>query len=207
MENKQTEKLFKIINHEMGEEIIRIDNKYNNLSNERKEKAKKVLRASGIQIGSEYRAGDPGYHGKNLAIDVPGAQWGGSGAIGQKEFAGSRKVRQILGIEAYLKGGRVLEPTLTLIGEKGAEFIFDNDTTRNSPPGFLDALNKANTKQGVMYLIQKYASYNQPYGGEPQVVEVPVYVPIPSGGGGGDACVAVGGGVNNNDQFDRLAIG
>ncbi len=61
-----------------------------------KEKAKAALRAAGIQVGSEYRPGDPGWHGANLAIDVPGGQWGGSGAIGQREYNGSAKVRQVL---------------------------------------------------------------------------------------------------------------
>jgi hypothetical protein len=63
---------------------------------EDKEKAKTALRAAGIQVGSEFRPGDPGWHGKDLAIDVPGAQWGGSGAIGQREYNGSAKVRQVL---------------------------------------------------------------------------------------------------------------
>lgn len=61
-----------------------------------KERAKAALRAAGIQIGSEYRPGDPGWHGANLAIDVPGGQWGGSGAIGQREYNGSARVRQVL---------------------------------------------------------------------------------------------------------------
>ena len=61
-----------------------------------KERAKAALRAAGIRIGSEYRPGDPGWHGANLAIDVPGAQWGGSGAIGQREYNGSAKVREVL---------------------------------------------------------------------------------------------------------------
>ncbi len=61
-----------------------------------KERAKAALRAAGIQVGSEYRPGDPGWHGANLAIDVPGAQWGGSGAIGQREYNGSARVRQVL---------------------------------------------------------------------------------------------------------------
>jgi len=61
-----------------------------------KERAKAALRAAGIQIGSEFRPGDRGWHGENLAIDIPGAQWGGSGAIGQREFNGSAKVRQVL---------------------------------------------------------------------------------------------------------------
>ena len=63
-----------------------------------KERAKAKLKASGIEIGSEYRAGDRGYHGKNLAIDIPGSQWGGSGSIGNLEFQGSKKVRRILGL-------------------------------------------------------------------------------------------------------------
>jgi hypothetical protein len=69
-----------------------------------KERAKAALRAAGIKIGSEYRPGDSGYHGKNLAIDVPGYQWGGSGTIGQKEYDGSSRVRSVLG----LKGGGII---------------------------------------------------------------------------------------------------
>ena len=61
-----------------------------------KERAKAALRAAGIKVGSEYREGDPGWHGVNLAIDIPGAQWGGSGAIGAREFNGSARVRQVL---------------------------------------------------------------------------------------------------------------
>lgn len=63
-----------------------------------KERAKKALREAGIQIGSEYRSDSGTYHGLNLAIDIPGSQWGGSGTIGQREFAGSAKVRRVLGI-------------------------------------------------------------------------------------------------------------
>ena len=65
---------------------------------EDKERAKTALRAAGIEIGSEYREGSRGYHGKNLAFDVPGSQWGGSGVIGPIEYRGSAKVRSILGI-------------------------------------------------------------------------------------------------------------
>lgn len=71
-----------------------------------KERAKKALRLAGIRIGSELRPGDRGYHGLNLAIDIPGYQWGGSGVIGKKEFEGSKKVREVLG----LKDGGVVGP-------------------------------------------------------------------------------------------------
>jgi hypothetical protein len=70
----------------------------------RQERAKAALRAKGFTIGSEYRRGDRGYHGANLAIDIPGYQWGGSGAIGQKEYDGSSRVRSVLG----LKGGGII---------------------------------------------------------------------------------------------------
>jgi hypothetical protein len=82
-----------------------------------KEKAKRALRAQGITIGSELRPGDKGYHGVNLAIDVPGHQWGGSGSRGSKEFAGSKKVRQILG----LKDGGIIEPSKKLPNTKPLE--------------------------------------------------------------------------------------
>jgi len=128
-----------------------------------KEKTKRALGAANIQIGSEYRQGDPGYHGKNLAFDVPGNQWGGSGAIGQKEFAGSKKVRQILGIGAFAKGGRIHKPIIALIGEKGSEFVFDADTTRGLDklaPQLLEKLNFASTKPQLASILQSYASYD-----------------------------------------------
>jgi tape measure domain-containing protein len=37
-------------------------------------------------------------HHQGLAMDVPGYQWGGTGAIGAKEYAGSARVRQVMGI-------------------------------------------------------------------------------------------------------------
>ncbi|NBX71503.1 hypothetical protein EBQ91_01125, partial [bacterium] len=68
-------------------------------------------------------------HYSGLAFDVPGAQWGGSGAIGSRDYSGSAKVRTVLkeflgGSNAKLaKGGRVTKPTRALIGEKGPEFV------------------------------------------------------------------------------------
>ena len=62
-------------------------------SDEMKERAKKMLRSEGIVIGSEYRPNDPGCHGDNRAIDIPGDQV----PIGDEPKM-SRKVRSILGI-------------------------------------------------------------------------------------------------------------
>ena len=97
-----------------------------------KERAKKALRAANIQIGSEYRPGDRGYHGSNLAIDVPGYQWKGSGAIGQKEFDGSAKVRSILGLggggtqPGRMSGGSTLFGGIRQLHE--GEYVIDKDS-------------------------------------------------------------------------------
>jgi hypothetical protein len=97
-----------------------------------KERAKVVLKNAGIQVGSEFRPGDRGYHGSNLAIDVPGAQWGGSGAIGQREFSGSAKVRSVLGLggggtqPGRMSGGPTLTGGIRLL-HKG-EYVIDKDS-------------------------------------------------------------------------------
>lgn len=180
-----------------------------------KEKAKKALRNAGIQIGSELRQGDPGYHGKNLAIDIPGGQWGGSGAIGQKEFDGSAKVRRILGIgevAPYAKGGRVHGLTFAMLGEKGPEFVFDADTTAGLDrlaPQLLEKLNIAKTKPQLSGILQSYAPYDA-------MSQQTIIVPTPSGGGdnsrynssaaGGVAFMPIGGG-DSYDPFDALVMG
>jgi hypothetical protein len=128
-----------------------------------KEVAKKKLRAANIETGSEYRAGDPGYHGKNLAVDVPGAQWGGGGAIGSKEFDGSKKVRQVLGI-GYSKGGETKPYAHTAtLGEEGVETVIDADSTKglaSLAPNLLKKLNTAKTKPQLMKILQSYMGGN-----------------------------------------------
>jgi hypothetical protein len=159
-----------------------------------KERAKTALRASGIQIGSEYRSGDPGYHGSDLAIDVPGAQWGGSGAIGQREFGGSVKVRNVLG---FAKGGRIRGLTFAMIGEKGPEFVFDANTTAGLDklaPQLLEKLNFASTKPQLASILQSYAPYDASASSQTIVVQSPS---APSGGrnnnssGGGVAVIPI----------------
>jgi hypothetical protein len=161
-----------------------------------KERAKRALRSAGIKIGSELRPGDRGYHGINLAIDVPGYQWGGGGSIGRKEFEGSKKVRSILGF--YEKGGETLDkPHLAMIGEKGTEYVIDADSykeTEKVAPGLLDILNydihdRNSLKKympSIINSLNTYMDYEQPYA-EPEIVEVPIEieVPLPIGGEGG----------------------
>ena len=178
-----------------------------------KEIAKKKLRAAGIEIGSEYKGRErsPGYHGKNLAFDVPGGQWGGSGAIGQKEFAGSRKVRQVLGIKAYFRGGRVSIPTFATLAEKGPEFVFDADTTAGLDrlaPQLLERLNIASTKPQLASILQSYAPYDAM---SPQTIIIPSpSTPEEDGydsrmSGGGVAFMPIGGG--DADPFSTLYQG
>jgi hypothetical protein len=51
------------------------------------------LTAAGIKVGSIDRPGDPGNHGRGLALDIPGSQV----PVGQEKEL-SRRVRSILGI-------------------------------------------------------------------------------------------------------------
>ena len=69
--------------------------------------AYKKLTAAGIKV-TEFQgfgagvtgphSGPGSLHHKGLAMDIPGYQHGGSGPIGPKEYAGSARVRAILGI-------------------------------------------------------------------------------------------------------------
>jgi hypothetical protein len=174
-----------------------------------KEKAKSALRAAGIQIGSELRPGDPGYHGRNLAIDVPGGQWGGGprDPITGAHYAGSRKVRSVLGIgqnAPRFHGGPILK-TGNFFGHKG-EYVIDKDSVDLFGIDFIDSINRVENHSQLitkapsiiekLKLISGYTDYENP---ESQIVyvevpvEVPVLMPIGSGSGG----VFVGGGVNN----------
>ena len=78
------------------------------------EDAYKRLVAEGIKV-TEFKgygkgvtgphSGPGSLHHQGLAFDVPGYQWGGSGAIGAKEYAGSARVRQALGMGGQVGAG------------------------------------------------------------------------------------------------------
>ena len=78
------------------------------------EDAYKRLVAEGIKV-TEFKgygkgvtgphSGPGSLHHQGLAFDVPGYQWGGSGAIGAKEYAGSARVRQVLGMGGQVGAG------------------------------------------------------------------------------------------------------
>jgi hypothetical protein len=186
-------------------------------------RAYNFFKSKGIQV-TEFKGFDSvgghangSYHYSGLAFDVPGAQWGGSGAIGSRDYAGSGKVRKTLkeflgGSDVKLaKGGRISKPTRALIGERGAEFIFDADTTRgldSLAPNLLEYLNAAKTKSQLMGVLQSYAGYET---GAEEVIEVvipqsqmiPLPIPMPIGGGG------FGGmsGRSSDSSYDSLYAG
>jgi hypothetical protein len=59
---------------------------------------------TGVTGSAHNTPGDPHY--ENLAFDIPGYQWGGSGAIGPTEYRGSAKVRSALAqFESAKKNG------------------------------------------------------------------------------------------------------
>lgn len=175
-----------------------------------KERAKRILRSAGIQIGSEFRPGDPGYHGRNLAIDIPGHQWGGRGAIGSKEFAGSKKVRKILGI-AYKEGGFTPDgPHAAVLGEDGTEFVVNADSTKaiqTKFPGFLESLDKAKYNDTIQ-VLRNFVSYESPYP-ETEIVEVPIEieVPVPMQMGGSTSISMRGGDIDNSGMDILDVIG
>jgi murein DD-endopeptidase MepM/ murein hydrolase activator NlpD len=64
--------------------------------------AYKFFKSKNVKV-TEFKGFDPvgghapnSYHYSGLAFDIPGFQWGGSGPVGEKDYAGSRKVRTLL---------------------------------------------------------------------------------------------------------------
>jgi len=162
-------------------------------------------------IWQHSRHGGQGYrrygsfHNVDRAIDL-GANANEQGPILKKieEFNKIRGVRPVQILHAgndpkgghkdhvhvaYEKGGKTPGvPTPAILGEKGPEFVLDNDTTtalEQNFPGFLDSLNKADYK-GTLQVLQNYASYHNPSGTTLMMQRVIIEKPIPmqSKGGG-----------------------
>ena len=175
----------------------------------------KDFQVTEFNVSGGHSNGSLHYSGR--AFDIPGAQWNGSGAIGQTEYKGSAKVRTALkeflgGSNVKLaKGGRISKPTRALIGERGAEFVFDADTTMgidSLAPNLLEYLNTAKTKSQLMSVLQSYAGYET---GVEEVIEVvipqsqmvPLPIPMPIGGGGFGGM----GGGSSDSSYDSLYAG
>lgn len=184
-------------------------------------KAYKFFQSKGIQV-TEFKGFNsvgghaPGsYHYSGLAFDVPGAQWGGSGAIGSKDYAGSARVRKTLkeflggSVAKFEKGGMTLErPHLAMLGEKGKEFVIDADSTaaiEQTFPGFLGALNTAKYEQAIN-VLSNFASYES---GSDQILIVSDTQFVAGGSdtyeGGGGLMMSSNG--SESDPFDSLYVG
>jgi hypothetical protein len=149
-------------------------------------KAFNFFKSKGVQV-TEFKGYGPvgghaagSYHYSGLAFDVPGAQWGGSGAIGSREYSGSAKVRQILkqflgggNIAKFEKGGPTSDgPQVALVGERGREFVIDADSTKaieENFPGFLGAINNAKYKDAIN-VLSNFAPYESE---APQTIFIP----------------------------------
>jgi hypothetical protein len=187
-------------------------------------RAYNFFKSKGIQV-TEFKGFDSvgghangSLHYSGLAFDVPGAQWGGSGAIGSRDYAGSGKVRKTLKeflggssspiiAKAYAKGGETLGgPHLAMLGEKGREIVVDADSSGPARDMLL-AINQEKDHKGVMKAIQQYAPYD---------AMSPQTIVMPSSGGesdydsemvGGSVMMMDGGGEDSYDPFDALEMG
>jgi len=187
-------------------------------------RAYNFFKSKGIQV-TEFKGFDSvgghangSLHYSGLAFDVPGAQWGGSGAIGSRDYAGSGKVRKTLKeflggsssptiAKAYAKGGETLGgPHLAMLGERGREIVVDADSSGPARDMLL-AINQAKDHRGVIKAIQQYAPYD---------AMSPQTIVMPSSGGesdydsemaGGGVMMMDGGGEDSYDPFDALEMG
>lgn len=151
----------------------------------------------GLQ-GHTGRISPPGIDGTHLHIQAPDKVVG-------------RYVNTLSRGAAYAKGGLTLgRPHMSILGEKGKEFVIDADSTaalEKTFPGFLDAVNKARYGDAIN-VLSNFASYE--FGVGQTVVVVDNSTPTTSMGGGyGDsgAVMIMGGSGGESDPFESLAIG
>jgi hypothetical protein len=170
------------------------------------ERAYKFFTSKGFKVTEfkGYGAGVTGPHSgagslhhSGLAFDIPGYQWGGVGAIGQKEYSGSAKVREALSQfrsgKSLFGGGLTGKGGLTMTHP--GEYIIDKDSVDAFGIDFFDIINQTesvaqrkNSAKQLMSILQFYAGYEA--GGRQKIkVKVPapqvsyVTVPVPIGGG------------------------
>lgn len=188
------------------------------------ERAYNFFKSKGIQV-TEFRGYNPvsghssgSLHYSGLAFDIPGAQWGGSGTIGSREYQGSAKVRRTLKeflgggseMKVYHTGSDRINSKETIAKLLKKESVLDVDTSeslRKIDPQLIGKLNRATSVQGIMNVLQQYAPYES---GAEQTVVIADSTPTTSVGGGyGDsgAVMMMGGSGGESDPFESLAIG
>jgi tape measure domain-containing protein len=134
------------------------------------EDAYKRLVAEGIKV-TEFKgygkgvtgphSGPGSLHHQGLAFDVPGYQWGGTGAIGAKEYAGSARVRQALGMGGQVGAGS----RRPIKGNEKRDVMAEANTaiaTQNAQQAALDA--SILKSSSIMKEFARYAAeaYNVP---------------------------------------------
>jgi hypothetical protein len=104
----------------------------------------KGFKVTELNVSSGHANGSLHYSGR--AFDIPGSQWGGSGAIGPKEYQGSAKVRatlaQFLGTSPSLEGAAQVASTPSsqmgqqLTPERTGQniLVFDIGAGQSPPP-------------------------------------------------------------------------
>ena len=154
--------------------------------------SRSVANKSGISIRSGQTIGRMG-----VANKVPHLHLGllqNRAQSSEADWLSNTQVKSVLSAR-LARGGLVRGFTKAILGERGIEFVLDNDTTvalQKTFPGFLDALNHANLNEAVN-VLRDYASYEAGAAQEVQItnniinmmVDSPQPTPIIIGGSGG----------------------
>ena len=154
--------------------------------------SRSVANKSGISIRAGQTIGRMG-----VANKVPHLHLGllqNRAQSSEADWLSNTQVKSVLSAR-LARGGLVRGFTKAILGERGVEFVLDNDTTvalQKTFPGFLDALNRANLNEAVN-VLRDYASYEVGATQEVQItnniinmmVDSPQPVPIIIGGSGG----------------------
>jgi hypothetical protein len=137
--------------------------------------------------GSHSGAGSA--HHRGLAFDVPGGQWGGTGAIGQKEYAGSAKVRAFMN-DFYNSENKRTNPqssTMSSLNAPQAQSLFIQDRQPTQPQRTAPQITP--TPAPRRQSIASYASYDS-RSQAGQIIPLPIPIPqqqqqmMPSGSSG-----------------------
>lgn len=138
----------------------------------------KGLEVTELGVTEGHSPGSAHYSGR--AFDVPGAQWRGSGAIGQKEYAGSAKVRAFMNDFYNLENQRsnpqstASSATMNSLNSPQAQslFIQDRPPTQSQRTAPQITPTPAPRRQS----IASYASYDS-RSQEGQIIPLPITIP------------------------------
>jgi len=173
------------------------------------------------RANNPYPVAAPGTsnHGYGIAVDVPegtpGHNWmiANGRQFGWKNLPGDAVHFDFVGgsgMKSYHTGSNKINSKETIAKLLKKESVLDVDTSeslRKIDPQLIGKLNRATNVQGVMNVLQQYASYES--GAEQTVVVIDSTPTTSMGGGYGDsgAVMMMGGSGGESDPFESLAIG